>query len=151
MKATENHHCQFTPSCARTRPYNLRCHHVMSTRRKSSHCSEIACQNNTGCSCRKEKTVVHKTHPRFASLRQNLNKCYAEASRLFSNTKTHITDTNASRQDLTVNVKTTNDMKMISSKSAVSFPLLLGNTERNIPSILLDTVEDTVPAIHRDS
>jgi hypothetical protein len=75
-------------------------------------------------------------------------KRFVKASRLFSITETHTARISASQENSAAIAEILND---IPRNSAVSFLLLLGDPKRNIPSILLDTVGDMVPTIHRDS
>jgi hypothetical protein len=124
---------------------------IMSTRRVCPHCPNNAGEKNTICNRCKKKTVVHKWESRLANLRRNLEIRFVKAPRLFSSTETHTASTSASQENSAAIAKTMNDVDTISRKSVVSFPLLLGDPKRNIPSILLDTVEDMIPTIHRDS
>lgn len=120
---------------------------IMSTLRKCPHCSNNAGAKNTICSRCKAKTVARKGEPRLANLRQSPKKRYEKLSRLFSITETHTARTSASRENSATIAETMNDGDKIARKSVVSFPLLLGDPKRNIPSILLDIVEDMVPTI----
>jgi hypothetical protein len=102
---------------------------IMSTPRMCPHCP-----NNAG-----EKACQPQA---------KFEKRFVKASRLFSITETHTARISASQENSAAIAETLND---IPRNSAVSFLLLLGDPKRNIPSILLDTVGDMVPTIHRDS
>ena len=124
---------------------------IMSTLGKCPHCSNNAGAKNTICSRCNENTVVRKRESRLANLRRSLKKRYVKISRLFSITETPTASTSTSQENSAAIAKTTSHVDKIPRKPVVSFPLLLGDPKRNIPSILLDTVEDMVPTIHRDS
>jgi hypothetical protein len=122
---------------------------IMSTPQKCPRCPNNAGENSKVCSRCKTKTVVHKWESRLANLGRSLKIRFVKASQLFSSiTETHTARTSASQENSAVIAETLND---IPRKSAVSFPLLLGDPKRDVPSILLDTVGDMVPTIHRDS
>ena len=120
---------------------------IMSTLGKCPHCSNNAGAKNTICSRCNENTVVRKRESRLANLRRSLKKRYVKISRLFSITETPIASTSTSQENSAAIAKTTSDVDKIPRKPVVSFPLLLGDPKRNIPSILLDIVEDMVPTI----